>query len=224
MYKINIAIVDDEELMLELLHNFFQMIENFSVVITCNNYKDFLNQLLISNKNPDIVLFELRVIQINIKEILAALKQNYPEVKIIVISYQYKEKLTGYMLKSGVNAFIPKDISPKELVNIIKEVVEKDYYFMDNQIDVIRKQLSSKISQPILNNNMQLTGREIEVLSLICQQKTAKDISEILCIAKRTVDGHRTNLLLKTGAKNTAGLVIYAIQNNLIDPIAHTAY
>lgn len=125
----------------------------------------------------------------------------------------------GYMLKLGVNAFIPKGISPEKLVGIITEVAEKDYFFMDDQIEVLRSQLSSKIPQPVLDEEIQLSDREKEVLSLICKQKTAKDISKIMYISKRTVDGHRTNLLLKTGAKNTAGLVIYAIQNKIIDPI-----
>ena len=123
------------------------------------------------------------------------------------------------MLKTGVNAFIPKGISPDKLHNIITEVAEKDYFFMDDQIEVLRKQLSPKLPQPIVDEEIQLSDREKEVLNLICQQKTAKDISKIMYISKGTVDGHRTNLLLKTGAKNTAGLVIYAIQNKIIDPV-----
>ncbi len=124
----------------------------------------------------------------------------------------------GYMLKLGVNAFIPKGVSPEELLEIIEDVTKKDYFFMNDQIDELRKQLSSKIPKPKLIEEDQLSVREKEVLSLICQQKTAQEISEILFLSKRTIEGHRTNLLLKTGAKNTAGLVIYAIQNKIVDP------
>jgi DNA-binding NarL/FixJ family response regulator len=221
MTKINIAIIDDIELMVELLHSFFQKTEKISVVITAKNCDEFLSKLTTYNQQTDIVLLDLHIKQMNVMEIITILKQKFPNIKIIAISSFYKKSLIGYMLKSGVNAFIPKDISPNKLVNIIIEVNEKNYYFFGDQIDVLTKQLSPRIPQPQLDKAVQLSDREKEVLNLICKQKTAKDISEILFISKRTVDGHRTNLLLKTGAKNTAGLVIFAVQNNIINPIEH---
>ncbi|MBI9052717.1 MAG: response regulator transcription factor [Bacteroidales bacterium] len=219
MAKINLAIINDEELLVELLQSFFKKTETISVVITATNGDEFLLKLATNKLRPDIILLDFRFKQTNTLEKIKDLKQDFPDIKIIVISSYYKKSLMGYMLKSGVNAFIPKGISPDKLVNIIMEVAEKDYYFMEDQINILRKQLSSKIPQPSLYEEIQLSDREKEVLYLICQQKTAKDISEIMCISKRTVDGHRTNLLLKTGAKNTAGLVIYAILNKIIDPI-----
>jgi len=219
MAKINLAIVNDEELLVELLLSFFKKTETISVVITATNSDDFLCKLATNKQHPDIVLLDFRFKQTNTLETIKILKNDSPNIKIIVISSYYKKSLMGFMLKLGVNAFIPKEISSAKLVDIIKEVAEKDYYFMDDQIDILRKQLSSKIPQPLLNDEVLLSDREKEVLCLICQQKTAKDISDIMCISKRTVDGHRTNLLLKTGAKNTAGLVIFAIQNKIIDPI-----
>lgn len=219
MRKINLAIVNDEELLVELLQSFFQKTENISVVLTAISGVEFLHKLDTNKQHPDIVLLDPCTKQTNVIEAIRILKQDFPKIKIIVISSFYKKSLIGYMLKSGVNAFIPKGISTEKLVDIIKEVAEKDYYFMNDQIDVLRKQLSSKIPQSFLNEEEQLSDREKEVLCLICQQKTAKDISEIMCISKRTVDGHRTNLLLKTGAKNTVGLVIFAIQNKIFDPV-----
>ena len=219
MRKINLAIVCGEELLIELLQSFFQKTDYISKVLTANNGDEFLYKLATNNEYPEIVLLDPCMKQTNAIETIKNLKQNFPKIKIIVISSYYKKSLMGYMLKSGVNAFIPKGVSPEKLADIIKEVDEKDYYFMDDQIDVLRKQLSPKIPQTVLDEEIQLSDREKEVLSLICQQKTAKDISKIMYISKRTVDGHRTNLLLKTGAKNTAGLVIYAIQNKIIDPI-----
>lgn len=219
MRKINLAIVNDEDLLVELLQNFFQKIENISVVATATNADEILSKLATNNQHPEIVLLDPCMKQTSVTETIKILKQGFPKIKIIVISSYYKKSLMGYMLKTGVNAFIPKEISLEKLVDIIKEVAEKGYYFIDDQIDVLRKQLSSKIPQSFFNEEEQLSDREKEVLNLICQQKTAKDISEIMYISKRTVDGHRTNLLLKTGAKNTAGLVIYAIQNKIIDPI-----
>lgn len=218
MNKINIAIVDDEELIVELLYSYFQNTENINVGITAFSGDVLLKKLSLAKELPQLILLDLRMKQMNGMETIAVLKKEFPEIKTIIMSTYYKKNLMGYMLKSGVNAFIPKGISLEKLINIIHEVIEKDYFFMEEQIEVLRKQLAPKIPQPVLNECEELTDREKEVLSLICKQKTAKEISELIHISKRTVEGHRTNLLIKTGAKNSAGLVIYAVQNKIIDP------
>lgn len=218
MNKIKLAIVDDESLIVELLSNFFSETNSIEVVLTANDGDEFIQKLNLNDQFPDIVLLDLRMKQLNGIETLTLLKQDFPQIKTIIMSSYYKRNLMGYMLKLGVNAFIPKGVSPEQLVEIIKAVFEKDYFFMNDQIDELRKQLSSKIPKPKLIEEQQLSSREKEVLTLICKQKTAQEISEILFLSKRTVEGHRTNLLLKTGAKNVAGLVIYAIQNKIIDP------
>lgn len=81
---------------------------------------------------------------------------------------------------------------------------------------MIRTQISNKPQKPVFNYGNVLSEREIEILRLITKQKTAKEIGESLFITQRTVEGHKNNLFVKTGAKNIAGLVIYAIQNHII--------
>ena len=83
---------------------------------------------------------------------------------------------------------------------------------------MLREQISHKSPKPTLIEKNKLTEREVEVLKLICFQKTAKEIGEKLFITPRTVEGHKNNLFIKTEARNIAGLVIYAIQNNYIEP------
>ena len=218
MTKIKLAIVDDEGLIVELLANFFAKLENIEVSLTAGSGEEFLKKLDKTTKPPNIVLLDLRMKKMDGMETLTILKQKFPNIKTIIMSSYYKKNLMGYMLKLGVNAFIPKGISPEQLLEIIIAVNEKDYFFMNEQIEELRKQLSDKIPKPKIIQEEKLSIREQEILSLICEQKTAQEISELLFISKRTVEGHRTNLLLKTGAKNTAGLVIYAIQNKIIDP------
>jgi DNA-binding NarL/FixJ family response regulator len=124
----------------------------------------------------------------------------------------------GYMLKTGVNAFIPKEISPDFLMKVIHSVNEHGYYFSEEHVAVMRTQIAPKVPKPKLTKQEVLSERELEILKLICQQMTSQEIADKLFIARRTVEGHKGNLLLKTSVKNTAGLVIYAIQNNLINP------
>lgn len=122
----------------------------------------------------------------------------------------------GFMLKTGVSAFLPKGVSPIELVEVIRTVKKQGYFFKDDQLDALREQIPTKAPRPVLQQEELLSDREREVLRLICQQKTAKEIGDELYITQRTAEGHKNNLFAKTGAKNIAGLVIYAIQNEII--------
>lgn len=214
---IRLAIVDDEQLIVRLLEDFFIREEATEVVFTAfegHHLLDFLD------KNPDsldVLLLDLRLQEENGADIAEQLHQRHPALQVIIISSYYKASFIGYLLKTGVSAFLPKGILPRELLTIIQTVYEKGYYFLPEQVEVMRGQIAPKAPQPKFAAVVQLTTREQEILTLICQQKTAQEIAEQLFITKRTVEGHKNNLLSKLGIKNTAGLIIYAIKEGLID-------
>jgi len=215
---IKLAIVDDEELIVSLLQDFLIQDQEIDISITANSGNDFLNKLKASTIKPDIVLMDMRMKDKDGIDTTIEMKKIYPEIKVISISSYYKKSFMGFMMRSGVSAFIPKSISPDALINVIHEVNKKSYYFMPEQVDIMRKQFSDKSPKPELNSQkLDLSDRENEVLKLICEENTAQEIAAKLCVSKRTIDGHRINLLAKTGAKNTAGLVMYALKNGIID-------
>lgn len=121
------------------------------------------------------------------------------------------------MLRNNIDAFFPKGIEPNELARIIRIVDRRGHFFTNEQIEVMRTQISNKVPAPKFDDEI-LSAREKEILIAICEQLTSKETAEKLFITTRTVEGHRNSLLQKTGAKNSAGLVIYAIKNNLYDP------
>jgi DNA-binding NarL/FixJ family response regulator len=214
---INLAIVDDEALIVMLLSDFFSKQERINVQLTATGGQQIIDLLKQAVDVPDILLLDLQMGAMSGIETATILKQSYPDLKIIVVSSHYKKSFMGYMLKLGVNAFLPKGIAPQLLVEAVEEVYAKGYYFMPEQIEVMRNQISSNVPAPSFNTEETLSEREVDVLRLICQQLTAQQIAEKLFINKRTVEGHKSNLLLKTSAKNTAGLVIYAVQKQIID-------
>ena len=214
--EIKLAIVDDEELVVKLLEQFLSAIENYKVVLTAFDGSEFIEKIKTAEEVPDIALIDLRMKNMNGIETVAELKKDFPEVKVITISSHYKTSFMGYMMKAGVNAFIPKGVAPQYVVEVIESVNSKGYYFTEEQIDIMRSQISSSAPGPILEEKT-LTQREIEVLELICHQYSAPEIAQKLDISKRTVESHRENLILKTGVKNLAGLVIYAIQQKIVD-------
>jgi DNA-binding NarL/FixJ family response regulator len=216
MTDIDIVITDDDALIVSLLEAYLQNCAGMNVLFTAYNGSELFSQLIASPVKPHIILLDLRMDGMDGVEITTHLKNIHPEIKIIVITSHYQKAFMGFMLKTGVSAFLPKGISPAHLVDVIKTVYKQGYYFEGDQMDVLREQITSKSPKPMLDEGEVLSEREVAVLKLICQQKTAKEIGELLFITQRTAEGHKNNLFAKTGAKNIAGLVIYAIQHNII--------
>jgi DNA-binding NarL/FixJ family response regulator len=214
---ISIAIVDDEALIVMLLSDYFSKQPGIEVTFTANDGTQLIDYLRKTESLPDIVLLDLQMKEMGGIDTTAILKKEFPDMKIIIVSSYYKKSFMGYMLKLGVNAFLPKGVHPEQLVVAIEDVYTKGYYFIEEQIEVMRNQISSKAPMPCFSVEEELSERETEILKLICQQYTAPQIVEMLYISPRTVEGHKSNLLLKTSARNLAGLVIYAVQKNIIE-------
>jgi len=216
MNNITIAITDDDALIVSLLQGYLQSIEDLTVQLTANSGEELLASLASADTLPDIILLDLKMAGMDGIEVTQNLKEIYPDIKVIVISSHYQKLFMGFMLKTGVSAFLPKGISPVELVDIIRTVYKQGYFFKEDQMAVLREQIPAKAPKPVLQDEELLSEREKDVLKLICQQKTAKEIGDVLFITQRTAEGHKNNLFVKTGAKNIAGLVIYAIQQGVM--------
>ncbi len=214
---INIALVDDENLFVNLLASFLSEIKGLSIVMKAYDGSEFIQQLKDTTVYPDVVIMDLRMKNMDGLETTKIMKTDFPDIKIITLSSNYQKSSMGYMLKAGVNAFIPKDIDPHKIVNVVKQVHENGFFFTEEQVNIMRDQISTNSPKPIKTDVESFSKRELEVLDNICQEFTNAEIAERLFITKRTVDGHRNSLLQKTGAKNAAGLIIYAFNNELVD-------
>ncbi|OJJ20589.1 hypothetical protein BKI52_19235 [marine bacterium AO1-C] len=216
MYTFKIALVGKEELFLKLLQNFLNKQSCVQCLFTAKSEEDFKNKIIDHQELPNVVIIELQMHPKDGAKIAQWLNKKYPKMRCIVISSQYNTALTGYILKSGANAFLPKEISPEHLLEVINVVNDKGFYWQQEQIETLRTQIKSEVPKPNVISNT-LTGRETEVLQLLCQEFTAREIAEKLFVSKRTVEGHKENLFAKTGARNLAGLVFYALQQGLVN-------
>lgn len=212
---INIAIIDDDRLFVQLLQTFLESTDEIVVLQTAQSGTAFLREI---HPELDLILLDLRMDDGNGLNVLSELQKASSPFKTIVLSTFYRPTFLGQMLKLGANAFLPKEIDQDELIEVIREVHSKGHFFNSEQIEVMRQQLSHKTPKFHLPQKDGITEREIEVLRLLAQQYTTKEIAEALFLSTKTIESHKSNLLLKTGAKNSAGLIIYAIQNGLIDP------
>ena len=211
--NIKIALVDDEILFLEGLILLFSTQKNIDVISALDNGHAFLDKL--ASSNPSIALVDIQMRPMDGFELVERIKEIRPELKIIVLSTHYRKNVVGHMIKLGVSAFIPKKANKELLVRAIESVHEFGVYFTAEDHKLLASYMNSKASKPTLSRVEELTDREVEVLKLICKEQTNQEIADSLFLSKRTIESHRQRILDKVGAKNTVGLVVYAIANDL---------
>lgn len=217
MEKIKLALVDDDYLIVTLLKSFFNQDQSTKVVYDTTDGYQLFNYLEEKNTEPiDILLLDLKMKTIDGLEVLKHVKTNHPDLKVVVVSSHYQDNSIGFMTKEGVAGFLPKGMSPFELLDIVKQVHKNGFYLNKDQMEILREQISSKAPKPVVKSDELLTERETEIIKLLCQQKTAKEIGEELFITQRTVEGHKNNLFSKIGVRNVAGLIVYALQKQIV--------
>ena len=150
-------------------------------------------------------------------DLTRALLEVYPQMKIIILSVHDDENYIAQLIEEGAHGYLLKDCNPKEVHEAIISAHTKGSYINERTLKAIQNNLGNKkrVKKPELN----ITKREEEILQMVCQQLTAEEIAEKLFISVKTVNGHRNNLLQKTGSRNVTGLVMYAIKNNIVDLI-----
>ncbi|MCS3871208.1 DNA-binding NarL/FixJ family response regulator [Chryseobacterium ginsenosidimutans] len=216
--QIKIALIDDEQLILEGVKMLLSSEQNISVVSTSGTGPDFLETLEKTSPEdfPDIALVDVQMQPMNGFELVEILKEKYPDLKIIILSSHYKTTILGYMVKLGVSAFLPKNSNRNAFIEAITMVYKNGIFFTLEDHQMIFSYMNSPTKKRTLfEMDDELSDREKDVVKLICQECTNNEIAEKLFISPRTVESHRQRIVEKIGAKNTVGIVIYAIINNI---------
>jgi len=212
---IKIALVDDEVLFRKGIAFLLQREDNIEIIFEASNGEELIVNLEENEIKPDIIIMDLKMPVLNGVEATKIIRKTYPEIKIIALTSYDTKSFIANMIQVGAVAYLIKNTTPKDLIHTINEVASKGFYYNETVLKTIQETIvSSKNSKGNLETSF-LSAREIEILQLICQQKTTSEIAEHLFLSPRTVEGHRNNLLLKTESRNIAGLVVYAIQNEI---------
>ena len=214
MKKPNIIIVDDHLILRQGITALITT-ENIATVIgEASNGKEFIE--LLSHLKPDLVLMDIDMPHMNGMEATKKALELMPELKIIAFTMFGDEEYYYKMIDMGVKGFILKSSGINELEKAISEVMLGESYFSN---EILRK-IISNLSRKNANNHTEkatLTSRELEVLKQICLDLNNEEIAKKLFISPMTVKSHRSNLLEKTGCKNTSGLILYALKNKIIE-------
>ena len=213
---IKIILVDDEILFRKGISFLLEREKNLEIIFEASNGNELISFLKTNNDHPDIILMDLKMPIINGVEATKIIRQDFPEIKIIALTSYDSKSFVANMIDVGAVSYLIKNATPHDLVTTINEVALKGFYYTDYIMKIITEDvLTNKKVKSNFDSNF-LTKREIEVLKLICFQKSTVEIADQLFISPRTVEGHRNNLLLKTESRNIAGLVVYAIQNDIM--------
>lgn len=216
---IRIAIADDEELFRKGMIFLLERVEHFEILFEAEDGQQLIDKMNASEAVPDIILMDLKMPVLNGVETTKIIHKDHPDVKIIALTSYGGKSFIINMIDVGASSYLLKNTSPKDVIYTINEVSEKGFHYNEKVMKMIHENLISSNGKRIRSDldKKLLSKRELEVLELICSEYTTNEIADKLFISPRTVDGHRNNLLLKTGSKNVAGLVIYGIQKKLIE-------
>lgn len=214
---IRLALADDQLLFRRGLVMLLRDMSGVQVIFECGNGEELLTGL---RDNPiDIVLLDLEMPVMNGLEALGHLRKEYPDVKVIVLSTHNKESFIALAMDTGAAGYMLKSADTDEIESAIRSVQESGYYYSDRVSHIMLHNVVTKQKvKPTFLEVDPLSERELEVLRGICRGLTNTEIAGQLFISPRTVEGHRNNMLLKTGAKNTAGLVVYAMTKGYYTP------
>ncbi len=214
--KIKIAIADDHQIMIDGLKSIIGKEEELELVFEANDGKMLL-KLLEKNK-LDMIILDIDMPEMNGLEATVAIKKQYPDIKILILSMYQEKALIEKALLNGVDGYVLKNTDQEKLVKAIRDVSLGKKYLSGRIKEILKNDHNVEPKAPLIRNELlnTLTERELEVLKQIAQGYSNKEIGTRLEISHRTVDTHRTNVMQKLNIHNIANLIKVAFENGLI--------
>ncbi|MCB0508380.1 MAG: response regulator transcription factor [Bacteroidetes bacterium] len=209
---IKIIIVDDHQMLIDGLKAILSTQNDIELIKSYTNGFLLLEEL--EHHNPDIILTDISMPEINGIELTKKIKEKFSEIKIIALSMSNEISDINKMLDVGISGYVLKNVGNQELIDAIKKVAQGKMHFSD---EVTEEMIKNKHSAPKKNTeHPKLTERELQILQLIVEENSNAEIAQKLFISERTVETHRKNMIRKFNTKTIVGLIKYAIDNQLI--------
>jgi DNA-binding NarL/FixJ family response regulator len=162
---------------------------------------------------PDVILMDLQMPVMDGFTATRRVSEKYPDIKILALSMHSSDHVISHAMDCGASGYLSKDSDLEVVLQAINRVMSHGIYLCEKTTAIMSKRLIS--GKPMAGSSEPLTDRETDIVRLICEQKSAREIGEELSLSPRTVETHKARILKKTGARNTAGLVMYAMTNNI---------
>ncbi|MAO07191.1 MAG: DNA-binding response regulator [Alteromonas sp.] len=210
---IKVLIVDDHKMVIEGMKLLLQNHPEIDVTDTALSGEEGIEKL--ETVNPDVILLDINLPGLNGIETCKKMIELQPNVKIIAISMHKESSLIKLMLSNGAKGYVLKNAGQDEVIEAITQVYQGKTYLDDTVNEIIVNTVTKASKKSQQSPFPSLSRREKEILELILEEHTTQEIAEKLFISFGTVETHRRNMLIKTGARNTAGLVRIALEYEL---------
>jgi len=216
MNTIKVGIADDHKIFRKGVILSLRQYTNISFVFEAENGEELLKEL--ETTQPDVVFMDLRMPGKDGIETTKEVSKRYPDVKVLILTMFEDERFVSHLMENGANGYLLKNADPAEIKKAIMEVMARGYYLNNFVNRVLLKKSANKTKAiPSLSSEIVMSDKEKEVVRLLCMEYTAAEIAQKMEISPRTVESIKDRLMERFGLKNTAGLVFFAVKNNMID-------
>lgn len=213
--KYKVLLADDHVLLRDALANLINSFDEFRIMAVASNGKELTG--IISKTNfPDIVLLDLNMPIMDGYETAQWLHENYPDIKILVLTMYDSEIALIRLLQVGVRGFLKKDIHPNELHRAVTSVAEDGYYYSHNTTGKLATLFQKNNNSKSSLEKAMLSTLDIEFLRYASTDMTYKEIAHVMNITPRAIDGYRDSLFDRLDVKSRVGLAIYAVKNGIV--------
>lgn len=213
--RIKIAIADDHEIFREGFKLLLRDQSEAALVGEAENGRELLK--IVEETKPDVVIVDIKMPVLDGVDACKVIRKKFPDVQVIALSMFNEDSLIVDMLEAGAKGYLLKNTNKQELLTAVRAVYEGNTYYCSATSEKLTRMIADSKFNPYRNQPIvRFTPRELDIIKLMCQQYTSKEIASKLDLSIRTVESHREKLQEKTGAKNAIGIVIYAIKHDLV--------
>jgi DNA-binding NarL/FixJ family response regulator len=213
--SIKVAIADDHALFRAGVRTALSEKTDILLIAEADNGVELLH--LLKNNEPDVILLDIQMPVMDGVTALPEIRKLYPSVKIIILSMHNEHSMISKLMEIGANSYLTKNTDSDTIYEAIRTCFEQDFYFNDLTNKALLSNLRSRRNDAPPDDNL-LSDKEKRTLKLLCEEKSTREIAELMGISPRTVEAIRDKLKLKTGSKTMAGLVTYAIKQGIFKP------
>ena len=221
MSSYRIMLVDDHVLLRQGLRRIVEESSGLEVVGEAGDGMELLR--LLNRTVPDLVILDISMPNLRGIEAVSEIKSRHSCVKVLILTMHRDKEYLYQAVSSGADGYLLKDDADTELFSAIRKIREGEFYVapsLSNELKEYRKQAVRGVAGPFVPQEC-LTTREREVLKLIAEGRSSREIGDLLCISARTVDHHRANIMSKLNLRKTADLVKYAIHKGYTQSVPH---
>lgn len=213
--KIKVLITDDHALFRAGVKTSLSSRPDIEFLGEAENGMQLIN--LLKFLKPDVILLDIQMPIMDGIATLPEVRKVLPDVKVIMLTMHDDVSMISKLMEIGANSYLTKNSDSETIYQAIKTCYENEYYFNEYTNKAMLTGLRTKKVENTLQEEADLSEKEIQVLKLMCEEKSTKEIADIVEISPRTVEAIRDRLKLKTGAKSTAGLILYAVKHGIVE-------